>query len=82
MKIKNRCFLPMAIFGLLAMVLVACTSDSEDSTPSFKVTYNATENGTVTATLDGKAFTGGGFVERGKTVIFTATPDAGYKVAS
>lgn len=82
MKIKNRCFLPMAIFGLLAMVLLACTSDSEDSTPSFKVTYNATENGSVTATVDGKDFTSGGSVEEGKTVIFTATPDAGYKVAS
>ena len=37
-------------------------------------------NGTITATVDGNAITTGALVAAGKSVIFTATPAANYKV--
>ncbi|EEV21618.1 hypothetical protein TREVI0001_1370 [Treponema vincentii ATCC 35580] len=37
-------------------------------------------NGTLKATVDGSEINSGNKVEHGKTVTFTATPDAGYTV--
>jgi hypothetical protein len=48
---------------------------------TYTVTFSASANGTITATVDGSAITTGAAVEYGKSVIFTATPDSGYKVS-
>ncbi|MFR9164960.1 MAG: T9SS type A sorting domain-containing protein [Dysgonomonas sp.] len=47
----------------------------------YAVTFNTVnENGTLTATVDGTEITTGQQVQEGKDVIFTATPDTGYKI--
>ena len=43
------------------------------------VTFAQPEHGKLTASIDGKAFTGGA-VQKGKTVVFTAVPADGYRV--
>ncbi|UTC58924.1 leucine-rich repeat domain-containing protein [Treponema sp. OMZ 305] len=45
------------------------------------VTFAQPEHGKLTASIDGKDFTGG-TVQKGKTVVFTATPADGYRVKS
>jgi len=45
---------------------------------TYKV-YFSTTNGTVAATVDGAVITSGADVVRGKTVVFTITPNAGYE---
>jgi len=45
------------------------------------VSFVAGGNGTVSATVDGNTITPGTEVDYGKSIVFTATPDAGYKLA-
>ncbi len=48
---------------------------------SYPVNYNVIgSNGTLGATVDGLAITSGDLVQEGKDVVFTATPDAHYRV--
>lgn len=48
---------------------------------SHEVTFSVTgANGTLTAAVDGDAITTGADVQEGSDVVFTAAPDAGYKV--
>lgn len=42
------------------------------------INYSASENGTVTANLNGTAIANGGKVDRGASVTFVATPNKGY----
>ena len=46
---------------------------------SFKVTYTVGSNGTVSATLYGNNFESGSSAANGATLIFTASPNSGYK---
>lgn len=52
------------------------------SIPTHTVTFHVTTtpNGTLAATVDGNAITSPATVKQGKSVVFTATPDAGYRV--
>ena len=36
--------------------------------------------GSISASVDGEILTNGGAVDRGKTVVFTSTPDSGYRL--
>ena len=54
--------------------------DIESLVEKYTVSFTGTpENGTLSAKVDGEAFTGGA-VQKGKTVVFTAAPAAGYRV--
>ena len=44
------------------------------------VTFTADTNGSIEATVDGNDITSGDDVPEGETVIFTVTPDTGYRV--
>ena len=49
--------------------------------PLYAITFGVDGgHGTLKATVDGNEIHTGGMVEQGKTVTFTAEPDAGYKV--
>jgi Secretion system C-terminal sorting domain/Divergent InlB B-repeat domain/CARDB len=51
-------------------------------TPTYAVTFDVEAgNGTITATDDGVSITSGDMVEDGSELIFTATPDASWRVA-
>jgi len=47
---------------------------------NYKVTFSAGANGAISATVGGKDIETGAEVEYGKSVVFTAEPDEGYKV--
>lgn len=50
-------------------------------TPSYEVTFSVVgANGTLGATVDGSPITSPASVIKGKSVLFTATPDEGYEV--
>ena len=46
------------------------------------VTYGKTSGGVITATYSSTAFDSGTKVEEGKTVVFTATPNDGYRLVN
>lgn len=49
----------------------------------YKVEFNPLDtNGTLSASLDGGNFDSGNDVEHGKTLVFTASPNSGYSVAT
>jgi len=50
--------------------------------PTYTVTFSASGNGTLTATVDGTEINSGTEVEEGKNVIFTAKPNENYKIKS
>lgn len=47
---------------------------------TYTVTFNAGENGALTASVDGKAVVTGSILEKGKDVLFTASPAENYRV--
>ncbi|GAB4128827.1 MAG: hypothetical protein Fur0027_12860 [Raineya sp.] len=49
--------------------------------PMYPITFSAGANGSVAATVDGSPITSGANVRAGKNVVFTATPNTGYRVA-
>ena len=54
--------------------------DEESLVEKYTVSFTGTlEKGTLSAKVDGEAFTGG-TVQKGKTVVFTAVPADGYRV--
>ena len=70
-----------AFFTLAAMAFTACKQPT--ATSKYKVTFNVDgAGGTLKATADGVAETETSpiTVEHGKTVTFTATPAAGYRI--
>ena len=50
----------------------------------YTVNFNSADDtkGTISATLDGNNFDSGNDVEHGKTLVFTASPNSGYSVAT
>lgn len=47
----------------------------------YTVTFSSSEKGSLSAAVDGSAITSGTKVKAGKTVVFTAAPEADYQVA-
>ena len=84
---KNTTFLNLAATALLVAALVlGCNTNvnngSEVQPEKFTVTFNVNGgNGDLTATVDGKAITSPAQVEKGKNVVFTATPNNNKKYA-
>lgn len=56
--------------------------EKEEEVKMSTVQFNAQENGTLTATVDGSAIESGATIEQGKEVVFTAVPAQGYEVDS
>ncbi len=73
MKFKKTYVWFVVLVVLMTGVLAACQS-------GFKVTYNAGENGTLTATADGESFVSGSKAEADKSIEFAAAPNSGYSV--
>ncbi|QTQ12848.1 leucine-rich repeat domain-containing protein [Treponema parvum] len=79
---------------LLTGLAISCSNGSgsggtpePDPTPTPKpkhaITFSVdstTPNGTLKATVGGTEINSGDKVEQGKTIVFTATPDSGYRV--
>ncbi|WP_286680786.1 S-layer homology domain-containing protein [Tepidanaerobacter sp. EBM-49] len=60
---------------------LASTNFIAKATPKYAVTFSVTgSNGSIAAKVDGVAVTSVAQVKEGKDVVFTATPDAGYRV--
>ena len=84
---KNTTFLNLAATALMVAALVlGCNTNvnngSEVQPEKFTVTFNVNGgNGDLTATVDGKAITSPAQVEKGKNVVFTATPNNNKKYA-
>ena len=83
---KNTTFLNLAAAALIVAALVlGCkpnvSNGGEVQPEKFTVTFNVNGgNGKLTATVDGKAITSPAQVEKGKNVVFTATPHKNYAV--
>jgi len=83
---KNTTFLNLAATALMVVALVlGCNTNvsngSKVQPEKFTVTFNVNGgNGKLTATVDGKAITSPAQVEKGKNVVFTATPNKKYAV--
>ena len=83
---KNTTFLNLAATALMVAALVlGCkpnvSNGGEVQPEKFTVTFNVNGgNGELTATVDGKAITSPAQVEKGKNVVFTATPHKNYAV--
>ncbi|WP_213996708.1 InlB B-repeat-containing protein [Tepidanaerobacter syntrophicus] len=61
--------------------VLASTNFIAKITPKYEVKFSVTgSNGSIAAKVDGVAVTSGTQVKEGKDVVFTATPDAGYRV--
>ena len=66
---------------MLAVVVIGCKHNVNNKPETFNITFSVDGgNGTLKATVDGSEINSGNKVEHGKTVTFTATPDAGYTV--
>ncbi|MDD4746532.1 MAG: choice-of-anchor J domain-containing protein, partial [Salinivirgaceae bacterium] len=64
-------------FGITDIII----SEGAAPAPTHAVNYSVVSaNGTLLATVDAAEIATGDVVEEGKTVVFTATPDAGYRV--
>lgn len=74
MYIFNRVLSAAEIAGMANLAPVVSAA------PKFPVTFSASAGGTLAATVDGVAISSGDMVEEGKTIIFTATPDAGMQI--
>ena len=72
-------FITAVFFTLAAMAFTACKQPTEP-TSKYKVTFSVDRGGTLTAKIGETEIKSGNEVEANKTVTFTATPDAGYKV--
>ena len=80
MKRKIKIFSFTAIL-MLAVVVIGCKHNVNNKPETFNITFSVDGgNGTLKATVDGSEINSGNKVEHGKTVTFTATPDAGYMV--
>ena len=71
----------IAAILMLAVVVIGCKHNVNNKPETFNITFSVDGgNGTLKATVDGSEINSGNKVEHGKTVTFTATPDAGYTV--
>ncbi|WP_432896887.1 InlB B-repeat-containing protein [Treponema socranskii] len=69
-----------------ALIFTGCSNGSDSGggtppTPKHAITFSVDGgNGTLKATVGGTEISSGAEVEQGKTIVFTATPDSGYRV--
>ena len=73
----------IAAILMLAVSVIGCKHNINNKPEAFTITFSVDgtpPNGTIKATVDGSEINSGNKVEYGKTVTFTATPDAGYTV--
>ena len=79
---KRSTFFTFAVAAMLlaAGMAMGCKPNVSTGTQTFKLTFSAGDNGTLKAMEDNKEITSGSPVQKGKTVVFTATPAAGYRV--
>ena len=85
MKIKDTrstffAFVAALVMMLAASMVMGCKPNVSTGTQTFKLTFSAGDNGTLKAMVDNKEITSGSPVPKGKTVVFTAVPAAGYRV--
>ncbi|MGP1530309.1 MAG: leucine-rich repeat protein [Treponema sp.] len=73
-------FVAALVMMLAASMVMGCKPNVSTGTQTFKVSFSAGDNGTLKAMVDNKEITSGSPVEKGKTVVFTAVPAAGYRV--
>lgn len=78
----NGQFKTSASAGELALLEVLLPGPSPAIEVLYTVTFGVSQgNGEISAAVGGFAIVTGAGVERGKDVVFTATPDSGYKVS-
>ena len=66
---------------MFAVSVIGCKHNVNNKPETFNVTFSVDGvGGTLKATVGGSEINSGNKVEHGKTVTFTATPDAGYTV--
>ena len=66
---------------MFAVSVIGCKHNVNNKPETFNVTFSVDGvGGTLKATVGGSEINSGNKVEHGKTVTFTATPDAGYAV--
>ena len=89
-KILGKNSVVMAAALLLAVGIAGCKQPAKGngsgsgavSPTKYTVTFSVDGgNGSMSATVDGTDISSGDVIEKGKTVLFTAKPAAGYKVA-
>ena len=73
-------FVAALVMMLAASMVMGCKPNVSTGTQTFKLTFSAGDNGTLKAMVDNKEITSGAPVPKGKTVVFTAVPAAGYRV--
>ena len=79
---KRSTFFAFAVAAMLlaAGMAMGCKPNVSTGTQTFKLTFSAGDNGTLKAMVDNKEITSDSPVQKGKTVVFTAVPAAGYRV--
>jgi len=79
---KRSTFFTFAVAAMLlaAGMAMGCKPNVSTGTQTFKLTFSAGDNGTLKAMVNNKEITSGSPVQKGKTVVFTAVPAAGYRV--
>ena len=65
---------------VLTLVLLPTTAHAAGFAVTFGVEYGINGHGTLSVTVDGSGITTGDTVEEGKDIVFTASPDPGYRV--
>lgn len=75
----KRIFMSVAAVATIMFALSSCKTEVSSDAQLFKVTYEAVGHGSVSATFNGDTFNSGDSVESGKSVVFSATPEANYK---
>ncbi len=72
------------LFSFFAAVLFlfafsSCKTDVNSDVEAFKVEYSKGDKGALSVTLDGKDFESGSAVAKGKTLVFEAVPNSGFR---
>lgn len=75
----KKIFMSVAAVAAIMFALSSCKTEVSSDAQLFKVTYEAVGHGSVSATFNGDTFNSGDSVESGKSVVFSATPEANYK---
>lgn len=75
----KKIFMSVAAVAAIMFALSSCKTEVSSDAQLFKVTYEAVGHGSVSATFNGDTFNSGDTVESGKSIVFSATPEANYK---
>jgi len=70
----------ITIDNLASKIDVICTVTGMNTPITYKVFFEVIGNGEISATVDGEKIFSGDSVTHGAEVVFTATPDEGYRV--